>query len=206
MWDGWMDFAIATLVGIAIGIVVAVVATIVLAIVARRRRWAGVLSQQSRAPFRMLLLVVALWAAVRVAFPDDTWRGILDQLLTILIIAASAWLLPAFALAGAGGAMALLALIAGRGAGIALFMTGPHRTDGAMLETQCEGYVAGKQKLPIVPFTDFCSELNGTFTGNPLLQGSAPPRRSQHRSRTGTQPPLAPRPGTPPATWPGAAP
>ena len=35
--------------------------------------------------------------------------------------AASAWLLPAFALAGAGGAMALLALIAGRSAGIALF-------------------------------------------------------------------------------------
>ena len=34
---------------------------------------------------------------------------------------ASAWLLPVFALAGAGGAMALLALIAGRSAGIALF-------------------------------------------------------------------------------------
>ena len=93
MWDGWMNFAIATLVGIAVGIVVAVVAMVVLAIVARRRRWAGVLSRQSRAPFRMLLLVVALWAAVRAAFPDDTWRGILDQLLTILIIAASAWLL-----------------------------------------------------------------------------------------------------------------
>jgi iron complex transport system permease protein len=35
--------------------------------------------------------------------------------------AASAWLLPIFALAGAGGAMALLALIAGRSAGVALF-------------------------------------------------------------------------------------
>ena len=35
--------------------------------------------------------------------------------------AASAWLLPAFALVGAGGAMALLALIAGRSAGVALF-------------------------------------------------------------------------------------
>lgn len=35
--------------------------------------------------------------------------------------ALSAWLLPLFALAGAGGAMALLALIAGRGGGIALF-------------------------------------------------------------------------------------
>ena len=35
--------------------------------------------------------------------------------------AASAWLLPVFALAGAGGATALLALIAGRSAGVALF-------------------------------------------------------------------------------------
>ncbi|MEB3414613.1 iron ABC transporter permease [Alteriqipengyuania sp. WL0013] len=35
--------------------------------------------------------------------------------------AASGWLLPIFALAGAGGAMALLALIAGRTGGIALF-------------------------------------------------------------------------------------
>ena len=35
--------------------------------------------------------------------------------------AASGWLLPLFALAGAGGAMALLALIAGRTGGIALF-------------------------------------------------------------------------------------
>jgi iron complex transport system permease protein len=35
--------------------------------------------------------------------------------------AASAWLLPGFALVGAGAAMALLALIAGRSAGIALF-------------------------------------------------------------------------------------
>jgi len=35
--------------------------------------------------------------------------------------AASAWLLPLFALMGAGGAMALLALIAGRSAGVALF-------------------------------------------------------------------------------------
>ncbi|EJU09150.1 iron ABC transporter permease [Novosphingobium resinovorum] len=35
--------------------------------------------------------------------------------------AASVWLLPVFALVGAGGAMALLALIAGREAGVALF-------------------------------------------------------------------------------------
>lgn len=93
MWDGWVDFGIAAVIGIGVAILVAVVATIALAVIARRRRWAGVLSRQSRAPFRMLLLVVALWVAVRAAFPDDTWRGILGQILTILIIAASAWLL-----------------------------------------------------------------------------------------------------------------
>ena len=40
---------------------------------------------------------------------------------TIGFWAASAWLLPLFALAGAAGAMLLLALIAGRAGGIALF-------------------------------------------------------------------------------------
>lgn len=93
MWDQWTQFGIATLVGIAAATVLAVIATIVLAIVARRRRWAGVLSRQSRAPFRMLLLMIALWGAVHAAFPDETWRGILAQILTILIIGASAWLL-----------------------------------------------------------------------------------------------------------------
>lgn len=93
MWDGWMDFGIAVLIGVAAAAVTAVIASIVFAVVARRRRWAGVLSRRSRAPFRMLLLVVALWGAVQAAFPDDTWRGILAQVLTILIIAASAWLL-----------------------------------------------------------------------------------------------------------------
>ena len=46
----------------------------------------------------------------------------LGAVLSLLLgYAASAWLLPLFALAGAGGAMLLLALIAGRAGGIALF-------------------------------------------------------------------------------------
>ncbi|MCK6080140.1 mechanosensitive ion channel family protein [Microbacterium sp. EYE_5] len=93
MWDGWMEFGIATLIGVAAATVVAGVAAVTLRVITRRRRWAGVLSRQSRAPFRMLLLVVALWGAVQTTFPDATWRSILAQILTILIIAASAWLL-----------------------------------------------------------------------------------------------------------------
>jgi len=45
----------------------------------------------------------------------------LGAVVSLLLGFAGAWLLPLFALAGAGGAMALLALIVGRSPGIALF-------------------------------------------------------------------------------------
>ncbi len=45
----------------------------------------------------------------------------LGAVLSLSLGAASAWALPLFALVGAGGAMALLALIAGRDGGVALF-------------------------------------------------------------------------------------
>ena len=45
----------------------------------------------------------------------------LGAVLSLWLGAASAWALPLFALIGAGGAMALLSLIAGRNGGVALF-------------------------------------------------------------------------------------
>jgi iron complex transport system permease protein len=45
----------------------------------------------------------------------------LGAVLSLWLGAASIWALPGFALIGAGGAMALLALIAGRSGGVALF-------------------------------------------------------------------------------------
>lgn len=98
MWDGWMEFGIAVLVGITVAAVIAVVAHVALRVAARRQRWAEVLRRRSRAPFRSLLSVIVLWAAVQAAFPDELWRSILAQLLTILIIGASAWLLASLVL------------------------------------------------------------------------------------------------------------
>nr|WP_223878349.1 mechanosensitive ion channel domain-containing protein [Microbacterium radiodurans] len=88
-----MDFGIAVLVGLVAATLVAVVASIALRIAGRRHRWPEVLTRTSRSPFRTLLLTIALWGAVRTAFPDELWRSILGQVLTILIIGASAWLL-----------------------------------------------------------------------------------------------------------------
>ncbi|MGU3356719.1 mechanosensitive ion channel family protein [Microbacterium sp. M4A5_1d] len=98
MWDGWMEFAIAVLVGLAVAVVIAVVAHVALSIAARRQRWPEVLGRRSRAPFRSLLVAIVLWAAVQAAFPDELWRSALSQLLTIVIIAASAWLLASLVL------------------------------------------------------------------------------------------------------------
>ncbi|GLJ80997.1 mechanosensitive ion channel family protein [Microbacterium imperiale] len=93
MWDGWMEFGIAVLVGLTGAAVIAVVAAIALRIAGRRHRWPEVLSRRSRTPFRVLLLAIVLWAAVSAAYPDEQWRAIIGQLLTILIIGASTWLL-----------------------------------------------------------------------------------------------------------------
>lgn len=93
MWDGWMEFGIAVLVGLALATTAAVVAAIVLRVAGRRQRWPEVLSRRSRSPFRTLLAVIALWAAVQASFPNELWRSVLAQILTIAIIGASAWLL-----------------------------------------------------------------------------------------------------------------
>ncbi|MEH3088770.1 MAG: mechanosensitive ion channel [Microbacterium arborescens] len=93
MWDGWMEFGIAVLVGLALATAAAVVAAIVLRVAGRRQRWPEVLSRRSRSPFRTLLAVIALWAAVQASFPNELWRSVLAQILTIAIIGASAWLL-----------------------------------------------------------------------------------------------------------------
>ena len=66
------------------------------------------LSPQTRSPIRGLFGIAPMAALGAVA---SFWFG----------YAASAWLLPIFALAGAGAGMALLAMIAGRNGGIALF-------------------------------------------------------------------------------------
>lgn len=61
--------------------------------------------------------------------------------------AASGWALPLFALIGAGGAMALLALIAGRSAGIALFTLA-----GLMIASLCGALMSLAISLSPTPF------------------------------------------------------
>ena len=96
---------------------------------------AAIILAQLRLPRSLLAVIVgsglgaagaAMQGYLRNPLADPGLFGIapgaaLGAVVSLYLGAASVWALPAFALVGAGGAMALLALIAGRTGGIALF-------------------------------------------------------------------------------------
>jgi small-conductance mechanosensitive channel len=90
----WPGFAIATLIALAAAAVIVLVATVVLAALGRKRTWASQLAKRGRAPFRALLLVIALWVGVTVGLPFDIplpQAEIIDHAFLIATIAIGAW-------------------------------------------------------------------------------------------------------------------
>ncbi|MDZ8276795.1 mechanosensitive ion channel family protein [Microbacterium aquimaris] len=95
MLDPWLVFALillACLVGAVV--VVAIVAASVRA-AARRREWAQLLIRHARRPFRVLLILIAMWIAFVLAFPGerDEWMPAINHTFRIAVIASGAWLM-----------------------------------------------------------------------------------------------------------------
>ena len=91
-WQSWSAFAIAVLVVIAAVLIISAIASAVVRAIARRRDWAHILIRRVRWPFRAMLLVIGLWIAVAVAFPQQEWRAVVDHAFLIAMIAVGAWL------------------------------------------------------------------------------------------------------------------
>ena len=76
--------------------VVALVLHLVLRAIARRERWAGVLSRRTKHPFRTVLLVVLLWIAFTSSIPRNPdaypWRDEVAHAFLIVTIATGCWL------------------------------------------------------------------------------------------------------------------
>jgi small-conductance mechanosensitive channel len=95
-----MDILLRLLVAIGFALlvtaVVALVLHLVLRAIARRERWAGVLSRRTRHPFRTVLLVVLLWIAFTSSIPRNAdaypWRDEVVHAFLIVTIAAGCWL------------------------------------------------------------------------------------------------------------------
>ena len=92
-WQPWPTFAAAVGAAILAAIVIAALLAIPVRLVARRAGWDPRLIGKIRRPFRVLLLVVGLWIAVALTYPDPDWQRRLEHGLSIATIAASAWLL-----------------------------------------------------------------------------------------------------------------
>lgn len=86
-------------VAVAIALVVVIVIVGVMALITRviAHRWPGVYQTfgPARRRLRILLFAIATWIAVSLTLPEPAWRGTINQVFTIVVIAASAWLLSA---------------------------------------------------------------------------------------------------------------
>lgn len=95
-----MDTLLRLLVAIGIALLVTAAAALVLHLVlrtiARRERWAAVLSRRAKHPFRSMLLVALTWAAFAASVPRDAeaypWRDEVSHAFLIVTIAVGCWL------------------------------------------------------------------------------------------------------------------
>ncbi|MET3638092.1 MULTISPECIES: mechanosensitive ion channel family protein [Curtobacterium] len=95
-----MDTLLRLLVAIGIALLVTAAAALVLHLVlrtiARRERWAAVLSRRTKHPARSLLLTALLWTAFTSSIPRDPdaypWRDEVSHAFLIVTIAVGCWL------------------------------------------------------------------------------------------------------------------
>ncbi|WOQ70085.1 mechanosensitive ion channel [Microbacterium limosum] len=92
MLDPWLGFAITVAACIVVAIVITAAVSLAVRLVARKKSWPSRLVGYARRPFRALLLLVSLWIAFSLAFPDRDWLDTIDQIFTMVAIAAGAWL------------------------------------------------------------------------------------------------------------------
>lgn len=96
MLDPWISFAITAAVCLIVAVLFAAAVSLATRLLARRQSWPEGLIRRLRRPFRALLILIGLWIATAIAFPaaaEAEWAPAIDQTLTILVIAASAWML-----------------------------------------------------------------------------------------------------------------
>ncbi len=94
-----MDILLRLLVATGFALVVTAVAALVTHLVfrsvARRERWASVLSRRTKHPFRAVLLVAMLWTAFATSVPDTDafpWRDVVSHVFLIAVIGTGCWL------------------------------------------------------------------------------------------------------------------
>ena len=87
-WHSWLGLAASVAVALAAALVVAVITKLIVVAATKRREWPRALTTKARHPYRLLLVVVALWAAVNFSMPGMAW---VDHAFLIALIAVGGW-------------------------------------------------------------------------------------------------------------------
>lgn len=90
----WLAFALTLGISIVSAIVFTALVALTVRLFARRRRWPERLIIRARRPFRVVVMLIGIWISL-IAWPDAAWLDVINQVLTIAVILAAAWLLGA---------------------------------------------------------------------------------------------------------------
>ncbi|MCU1480327.1 MAG: putative small-conductance mechanosensitive channel [Subtercola sp.] len=94
----WLQALVYVLIAVVLAVVITAVTAFIVRRIARKKAWAGVLIKRARMPFRIFLLVLALWAALQATALDPGWREGLSHTFLVLAIASGTWLVCALAI------------------------------------------------------------------------------------------------------------
>jgi small-conductance mechanosensitive channel len=87
-WHSWWGLAAAVAIALAAALVVAVITKLIVVAATKRREWPRALTTKARHPYRLLLVVVALWIAINFSMPGMAW---VDHAFLIALIAVGGW-------------------------------------------------------------------------------------------------------------------
>jgi small-conductance mechanosensitive channel len=92
-WKSWIGLPVAVAIALIIALVAIAIVSVIFRGAAKRRQWPQALSSGARHPFRLLIVVIAVWIAVALTLPDPDLRDGINHTFRILTIGIGAWLL-----------------------------------------------------------------------------------------------------------------
>jgi small-conductance mechanosensitive channel len=95
VWKSWLGLGAAAAIAIVAALIIIVIITVITRGASRRRDGARMLFSKVRVPFRLLVLVVAVWIAVALTFPVVSWQHAVNHGFLILSNIVATWLIAA---------------------------------------------------------------------------------------------------------------
>ena len=93
-WNPWLQYAVAVAAALVVALAVIAVTALVVRVVSRRRPAALGLLSSARLPFRLLVVVVSVWAASAASVPaTEEWWPLVSHGFVIAVIVLASWLI-----------------------------------------------------------------------------------------------------------------